>query len=263
VTTPDPAEAAASWEAIADGWTERMRTGTDAPRKYLLDRAHLELAGDILGKRVLDAGCGEGRYARMLAERGAKVTGIDLSERMIEHARKAEAEAPLGIEYAVTDMADLSMFGDETFDQAVAYLSLIDVFEYERAIAEISRVLRPGAAFIFSLVHPCFYPPTWEWVPRVPGTVPLRDADRLYLKIDNYFPAAEVRFKMWPTAPTETINYHRPLTDYARALKAAGFLTRDIIEPTPDPEIAEKFDYWNYHFRAPNFIVFECVKGPR
>ena len=45
------------------------------------------------------------------------------------------------------------------------------------------------------------------------GHVPIWDKDKLYKKIDNYFPSREVRFKMWPTAPAETINYHRTLTD--------------------------------------------------
>jgi SAM-dependent methyltransferase len=254
-------EGAASWEAIADGWAERVRTGTDASRIYILDAAHLSLAGDVRGLRVLDAGCGEGRFARMLAERGATVTGIDFSPRMIELAREQEAKEPRGIRYAEADMASLSQYPDEAFDLAVAYVSLVDVVEYEKAITEVSRVLAPGGRFVFSLVHPCFSPPVFGWEPRTPGIVPLRDADKLFRKVDRYFPPGEVRFRMWPTAPAETINYHRPISHYAHACRAAGLFIRDIVEPTPDPEVVERLDWLKSEFRAPTFIIFDCVKA--
>lgn len=152
-------EGDAAWEAIADGWTERVRSGTDTTRLFLLDPAHLEAAGDVSGRRVLDAGCGEGRFARMLADRGAKVTAFDFSSRMVELAQQAEAENPLGIEYLHADMCDLSSLADESFDLAVAYLTLLDVRDCEKALRELARVLRPGGELHFSSVHPCFAPP--------------------------------------------------------------------------------------------------------
>jgi SAM-dependent methyltransferase len=253
-------EGAESWEAIADGWAERVRTGTDFARQYILDPAHLAMLGDVAGKRVLDAGCGEGRFARMLAERGAAVTGIDFSQRMIDLAQEAEERVPRGIVYHQADMAGLKMLEDDGFDVAVAYLSIIDVPLYQEALKEVSRVLKAGGRFVFSLVHPCFCTPGSEWEPRVPGTVPIRDADRLYKKVDNYRPARETRFKMWPTAPVETINYHRPLSDYAHACREAGLLIRDIVEPAADEATMEKVDFFRGDWRAPNFIILECLK---
>jgi 2-polyprenyl-3-methyl-5-hydroxy-6-metoxy-1,4-benzoquinol methylase len=255
-------EAAAAWETIAEGWAERVRTGSDWSRVYNLDPAHLALVGDVAGLRILDAGCGEGRFARMMAERGASVTGIDFSERMIELALAQEESEPLGIEYLQADMADLGTLQSNTFDLAVAYLSLVDVPDYQRGAAEVARVLKPGGRFLFSIPHPCFTTPGAEWVARLPGIVPVRDKDRLYRKVDNYFPASEVRFKMWPTAPAETVNYHRPLSDYAHACRNAGLVIRDLIEPTPDAELAERIDFFKGEFRAPTFIIFECVKEP-
>jgi SAM-dependent methyltransferase len=255
------AEGAAAWETIAEGWTERVRSGTDWSRVHILDAPHLALAGDVSGLHVLDAGCGEGRFARMLAQRGARVTAFDFSARMVELAAQRERESPLGIYYFEADMADLSALADGTFDLAVAYLSLIDVDRYEQATREIARVLVPGGRFIASLVHPCFVTPDSAWVPREPGTVPVRDSDRLYRSVDNYFPESVVRFRMWPTAPAETVNYHRPISHYAHAFRHAGLLIRDIIEPTPDPALAERVDFFKGEFRAPTFMIFECVKG--
>jgi SAM-dependent methyltransferase len=257
------AEGAAGWEAIADGWTHLMRTGTGGvaeSRTLVLDPAHLALLGDVQGKRILDAGCGEGRFARMLAERGAKVTAFDLSEGMIRNAREAEAEAPLGIDFQICDMTDLSGLPMD-FDIAVAYLSIIDVPDYERAMQEIARVLLPSGQFLFSIVHPCFAPPDSRWEPRKAGILPIRNEDKLYKKIDNYFPARELRFKMWPTAPAETVNYHRPLSEYTRACRAAGFVIREIAEPVPSDEVLERRDDLREFLRAPYFMAFDCVKA--
>lgn len=257
-------EGVPAWEEIAEGWAEMMRTGTGPgqTRTLVLDGPHLELLGDVKGKRILDAGCGEGRFARVLAERGARVTAIDLSRRMMELARAEEAKAPLGIEYVQMSMTDLSPFADESFDAVVAYLSILDAEDFETAVREIARVLRTGGGFMFSTVHPCFYSPDSSWEPRKPGTIPIFDHDKLYRKVDNYFPAREIRFRMWPTAPAETVNYHRPISAYAHACRDACLLIRDILEPVPDEQVLAERDYLREYVRAPGMILFECVKAP-
>jgi len=248
-----------AWDRLADGWAELVRTGTDHNRVHVLDPATLAILGDVAGKRVLDAGCGEGRFARMLAQRGARVTAVDLSSRMIELARQEEQKNPLGIDYHVADIRELSLLPAAEFDIALAYVCLVDVEEYEAAIAQIARVVRPGGQFVFSITHPCFTMPGAEWESRVPDS--FRDADRLYRKVDNYFPARETPLRMWPRAPAEVVNYHRPLSEYAHALRDSGFLIRDLVEPTPDPKLAEQLDFWRGYFRIALFIIFDAVKA--
>jgi len=75
-----------SWNAIADDWIAHADTN-DYRNHYLMPRM-LAMLGDVAGKCVLDLGCGEGGYARELTRRGASVTGVDGSERMIEVARQ-------------------------------------------------------------------------------------------------------------------------------------------------------------------------------
>ncbi len=247
-----------AWDGLADSWAERVRSGTDHNRVHILDPATLEVLGDVSGLQVLDAGCGEGRFSRILAERGGQVTGVDLSGRMIDHAREQESQHPLGPQYHVADMADLSFLASAEFDIALAYFSLFDVENYETALCEIARVLKPGGRFVFSVSHPCFLTPDSGWELVRPNS--FQDKDRLYWKVDNYFPARGVEVKIWPTA-SPIINYHRPLSEYAHALRDAGFLIRDLIEPTPDPKLVEQLDFWRGYIRIATSIIFDCVKG--
>lgn len=256
---PDESELLRAWDLAAEGWAERVRTGSDHYRERILDSATLALLGDVAGRRVLDAACGEGRFGRMLAERGAQVTGVDYSPKMIDLAQEEERKHPLGMQYHVADVADLSFLAAEGFDAAVAYMCVMDVADYEAAMAKIARVLKPGGQFVFSILHPCFTMRDSGWERSVPNS--LRDADKLYYKVDNYFERVHWFWKIWPTAPAATPHFHRTLSDYAAALRQSGFLIRDLVEPTPDPKLVEELDYWREYFRVAYLIIFDCVKA--
>jgi len=74
------------------------------------------LIGDLREMAVLDVACGEGFYTRMIRERGAaRVTGVDLSQGMIDLARSQEARHEIGIDYVVGDARELSGTGSSTW----------------------------------------------------------------------------------------------------------------------------------------------------
>ena len=87
-------EVAKYWDKNADLWTELVRKGWDTYREYFNNPAFLKFLGDVKGKKVLDAGCGEGLNTRILARKGAQITGIDNSPRMIEYALEHESQEP-------------------------------------------------------------------------------------------------------------------------------------------------------------------------
>jgi ubiquinone/menaquinone biosynthesis C-methylase UbiE len=107
------------------------------PRIYhvQLILAHL---GDVNGRRVLDVGCGKGRFARIVKERNpqAEVWGLDISEEMLRHA-------PPEIRTRAGTMTELP-FEDAFFDGAYATESLEHAVEVDRAVAEMCRVVKPG-----------------------------------------------------------------------------------------------------------------------
>src|SRR5215831_6650399 len=91
---------AARYDRIADFYDARAGQSVTDPATAAL----LELAGDVGGLRLLDLACGQGRVARELARRGARVTGLDISAALLGKAIAAETLEPFGIHYAQCDV---------------------------------------------------------------------------------------------------------------------------------------------------------------
>ena len=142
-------EVSGYWDENADLWAEYVRKGWDAYREYLNNPAFLKFIGDLNGKTVLDAGCGEGYNTRILAKSGAQVVGVDISQRMIELARQEEKREPLGIGYGVASFSKLSLFDDASFDTVVSFMAMTDGPDYEGALKEIFGVLRKKGELFF------------------------------------------------------------------------------------------------------------------
>src|SRR6185295_9228532 len=92
-----------AWDHAADAYAHGQANGRDYYRYEFLGPAQVAVCGNVKGLSILDVGCGAGYFAREMAQRGARVIGVDISPRMIEHARSQEAEASLGNVYHVGD----------------------------------------------------------------------------------------------------------------------------------------------------------------
>src|SRR6202166_1830521 len=119
-------EVAAQWDRNADVWADQVRNRWDIFREHYNNPAFLEFAGDLSGKSVIDAGCGEGHNTRMFARRGARITGVDLSAKMIEFASAEELRVPLGIQYERASFTNMEMFMAGSFDAAISTMALMD-----------------------------------------------------------------------------------------------------------------------------------------
>jgi toxoflavin synthase len=104
----------------------------------------------LSGKSVLDLACGEGFYTRFIKRRGAaRVVGVDISQGMIELARREEETNRLGIEYRIQDAKQLVL--NETFDVVVAGHLLNYAQTYSELLemcSAITRHLKPGCRFV-------------------------------------------------------------------------------------------------------------------
>src|SRR5215212_222760 len=235
----DHEEVGRYWDENAGVWTELVRAGYDHYRDGLNTPAFFEMLPNVEGLNGLDLGCGEGHNTRLLAQRGARLTGIDISETFIRHAKEAEAAQSLGIDYGLASAVELP-FGVATFDFVTAFMSLMDIPETERVLAEAYRVLGPGGFFQFSITHPCF---------DTPHRVNLRDESGFTyaIEVGDYFRGREGAVKEWlfsaappdvkeGVTPFRTPVFMRTLSSWLNRLVEAGFVLERFGEPYPSDE---------------------------
>lgn len=113
--------------------------------------------GDLRGRRVLDLGCGTGRLAAALAERGAKVWGVDPSAEMLARAR-ASVDPRVGLKQG---RAEALPFRDGWFERAVLRL-VVHLVDRPRALPELARVLAPAGRVVVATFAPGHF--EWYWL---------------------------------------------------------------------------------------------------
>jgi len=246
----------AAWDHAADAYAEGLSSGRDYYRLEFFGPAQVALCGDVAGKRLLDVGCGTGYFAREMARRGAMVTGVDLSEGMIRHARDEEAASPLGIEYQITDAADVAThFGPASFDVATSCLALQDMPAVDAVLRGVHDVLRPGGRFVASITHPCTDTPFREWERDEAGR-------KRWLCIDRYFERTpiELTWLRW-SYPFTTAALHVPLEDWFAWILGAGFELRGFREPRPTDEALRARPDLEDASRVPYYVMFDLARG--
>ncbi len=236
-------------ERLGRQWTEAAQDwiGQDqAARTGMLDSWMLKALGDARGEQVLDIGCGEGRFSRLLAGLGAEVTGLDLTESLVERAREL---AVGGDEYLVGNAETLADVGDGSFDLAVSYIVLVDLLDYRGSIEAAYRVLRPGGRFVVCNIHPMRSAVPYGWINQ--------GGRKLFYAVDNYWDEGPREFEWWGRS---FVNMHRTLSSYVSAFVRAGFVLEGLDEPTPsEAQLAENPSF-DDEFRSPNFIVYRLRK---
>ncbi|MEU4380043.1 class I SAM-dependent methyltransferase [Micromonospora echinofusca] len=174
----------------------------------------LRLAGDVRGRRILDAGCGSGPLSAALRAKGAVVTGFDASAAMVDLARQRLGE---DADVHVADLSAPLPFADAEFDDVVASLVLHYLEDWSGPLAELRRVLKPGGRLILSVIHPAIYAIAY----------PKADYFALTKYSEDYVMDGQT---VWLTY------WHRPLHAIADAFAAAGFRIATISEPPPSPD---------------------------
>jgi 2-polyprenyl-3-methyl-5-hydroxy-6-metoxy-1,4-benzoquinol methylase len=201
--------------AYARWVSERERGGPAALASDPLVGRLLALLGDVAGKEVLDACCGEGFFSRLLAGRGACVTGVDLSPRLIELAR---AKDPQGtIDYRLGDLSRPIPELAGRFAAIASYMALNDIADHRGFAATLATLARPGARTALALNNP------YSFVVRGAGHV------------TDYFASGTrgVYGGMSAQLGGTVRYYHRTLEEYLDAFLDAGFRLTKLVDVPP------------------------------
>jgi SAM-dependent methyltransferase len=234
---PVSASSADAYNSFAAAYSAQSETSLH--NGYYTLPAVVDLAGEVAGRRILDAGCGSGPIAAALRDRGATVTGFDSSAGMLEQARRR-----LGPD-ADLHLADLSgplPFPDAAFDDVIAALVLHYLQDWTAPLAELRRVLKPGGRLIAAIDHPFAIELLHRQQTGKPAYFETRSWTEEWTHGGHSAPMT-----FWT----------RPLHAMTDAFTKAGFKIAVISEPPPAPDTPS--EVFAKHFPdAPRPFPFLC-----
>ncbi|MEV6286056.1 methyltransferase domain-containing protein [Kribbella sp. NPDC051770] len=176
--------------------------------------AVLSLAGEVKGRRVLDAGCGSGPLAAELRARGAVVSAFDGSPAMAELARE---RLGAGVDVQVADLTQRLPYADGEFDDVVVSLVLHYFRDWTGPLAELRRVVKKGGRLILSVNHPIVY-------------------QAFNPEADYFAPKEFTEDYLFNGRRAELTYWHRPLHAMTDAFTKAGFRLSVLSEPPYSPD---------------------------
>jgi SAM-dependent methyltransferase len=226
-------DVSAAWEHNADQWLAWAQTADHDVFHWRLNVPAFAELVPAAGRRSLDVGCGEGRIGRWLASAGHRVVGIDSSPTLVRRAVEGG-----GYEEVVCGDAVVLPWDDGEFDLAVAYMSLHDMPDPARVIAEIARVLEPEGLLCVAIVHPLNRPPE---------------------HLEDYFAEQGSSEAVTHNGLTMTFEgIDRPLESYTRALSASGFVIEELREPRVSDADVGQAEALIPAARKPYFLHLRC-----
>lgn len=175
--------------------------------------------GPVAGRDVLEVGSGAGQCSRWVCAQGGRGTGLDLSHRQLQHSRRIDLATGVPVPSVLGTATELP-FADGSFDIVFSSFGALQfVSEIDVAVAEVTRVLRPGGRFAFSITHPT----RWSF-PDDPGEGGLTATQSYW----DRMPYVEVADE---TGTVAYVEHHRTLGDWVALLAGAGFVITDLLEP--------------------------------
>ena len=240
------------WNSQATTWEERLnRDGRwrrcDKEPELAFEGETLatirEVVGNLHNKRVCIIGSGDNMAAYALSGLGAVVTSTDISEERLKLAADRAEILGVSIDFVRSDAADLGFADDSTFDLVCSTNGFfVWIADLDAVFREVSRILKPGGAYVFYDIHPFMRP----WKEQV---TPI-----------------EMEKSYWDTGPFResadgSYEFNWTLADLLNPLAQAGLRLKKVLEsPTQDPgfwqgsgdvsEIDESLLDWRQNPRA-------------
>ena len=238
------------WNSVAEKYNALVGDTGDIYHRTYINPVILELLGSVKGEKILDLACGQGYFSRILAKRGAKVTGIDKSEKLLKIAKARVNEKSTDIEFYHSDSAKLNGLKNASFDIVVANMSFHNIKNIKGTIKECSRVLKTNGRIIFSIPHP------WHNIAERK-----KRKGGWYLKVTGYKSLSSEKHFI---KGLDTDMYHRPIDFYFHELFKNKFVISSFFEIATkhhrgkiitDPGLKK------HKKEIPSFLIVEGIKS--
>ncbi|WP_051162667.1 class I SAM-dependent methyltransferase [Nocardia brevicatena] len=232
-------------------WIRIIRERRDKYQVELTDPALLDMIGSCAGRRVLDAGCGEGYLTRELLRRGAaQIHAVDTCRELVDAAERHPEAGGGRATYHHADVADLPV-PDASVDLVVANRLPHGVAAPERRFREFSRVLTDSGRLVILGMHPCFYASRTD---RARGVGPSADSYFRVRTVEQHFTVDGL------VSPAPSWQQFHSLEAYITMITDAGFTVSALREPHPTERQRSSDPWWNENFTRPMFLLLECLR---
>lgn len=215
----------------------------------------LAMLPDLQGKTILDIGCGMGQHAKQYSDMGAKsVLGIDISEKMLEYARKYNSSD--NITYRQMAFEDICEFSEQ-FDLVTSSLAFDYADRFDELMRHVYSVMKDDSLFVFSMSHPM----ATAYDGQYPRYTRNESGERLYANINNYLVEGQRKIA-WVVDNYEL--YHRTFSSILNCIIKAGFLIEECQESYASDELRKQYpDMFGGTIHRPDFVFFRCRKAMR
>jgi 2-polyprenyl-3-methyl-5-hydroxy-6-metoxy-1,4-benzoquinol methylase len=238
--SPDPnKQTREAWDANAEVWDARMGDEGNDFVNLLQWPVMAALLDPKPAERILDVACGNGIFSRRIAGMGADVTAFDFSGELIARAQRYKTDPGSQIRYHILDATNQTdmrstLSPSAPFDAAISNMALFDISDIQPIFQVLPEVLKPGGAFVFSLVHPAFNNPSSvhiaeEWDDGEIET-------RYSVKVHRYMTPFHAEGIALRNQPKPQYYFHRPLEYYLKLGFDNGFVLDGFEERAFPPD---------------------------
>lgn len=210
-----------SWEKSADWYSDHL-SSSGTYQENLIAPNLVRFLNLKKGEKVLDLGCGEGYFSRIIKKEGADVLGTDASKSLLEKAQKLDSKGS----YVLRKAEEFS--SKDKYDSVVAVLSFQNMKEGEKVFQNVSSFVKEKGRFVLVLNHPAFRVPKesdWQYDEK---------SKRQGRVVYRYMSEVSIPIVMNPGSKKEkhitTYSFQRPLQWYMKIANKNGFVMSRMEE---------------------------------
>lgn len=224
----------------------QKRSKGNSPNELIEQPIIDELLGDISEKKILDLGCGDGKYGVVLLKRGAKYYhGIEGSKKMASLAKENLKGYNSEIELGEIERTE---YKPAEYDIVISRLVLHYLEDLESVLKKIKVSLKDQGEFIFSVEHPIITSSYESYHKK---------GKRGNWIVDNYFDSGE-RINEW--IGKKVVKYHKTLEEYWQIIRKIDLEIVELRESKPQKLNFESEEEFQRRKRIPLFLIFKLRK---